>query len=526
MEEKSMTTDTKNADKIESQSALTPAEEKFDRRRKTTGLILGPVLALLIYYVLPIEGLKPEGLMLLAIVAFTATWWICEPISIPATSLLGPTLCIVLGVESAGKVFAPFAHPLIFLFMGSFMLATAMMNHGLDKRVAYGMLSLKWVGSSPSRILFALGAVTALMSGWVSNTATTAMMYPIALGLLAAIAEMHKAAGKDLDLTRYKYATGLMLMAAYASSIGGVLTPVGTPPNIIVMGFLDQLAHVKVSFFQWMVWGSIAMVAYFALMYVVLLKLFPADVRNIEGAAEMIRAKRDALGKWTTGEKNAVAAFVVAVTLWVLPGPMQIIYGTADPLLKSYNKFLPEAVVAMVAGLLLFVMPVSWKKRTFTLNWKEAQKGIDWGTLVLFGGGLSLGAMMYTTGLATWVGNGVVALTGAESMFSMVLVFSVMALLMSELTSHTAATNMCAPLGITAAMSVGLDPVPVAVGIALASSLGFMLPVSTPPNAIVFASGLIPITTMIRSGFLIDLLGMIFITLPLVIYFVTWVMKM
>jgi sodium-dependent dicarboxylate transporter 2/3/5 len=372
--------------------------------------------------------------------------------------------------------------------------------------------------------LFALGAVTALISGWVSNTATTAMMYPIALGLLAAIVEMYRAQGKVIDPQRYKYATGLMLMAAYASSVGGVLTPVGTPPNIIVMGFLEQLAHIKVTFFQWMVWGSVAMAAYFVVMYVVLARLFPADVKVIEGADKLIKAKRDELGKWKIGEINSVIAFAVAVILWVLPGPLAMIYGEKDPLLVTYGKYLSEATVAMIAGLLLFILPVDWKHKKFTINWKEAQKGIDWGTLVLFGGGLSIGAMMYSTGLAKWVGDGVILLTGAKSLISLTIVFAVMALLMSELTSHTAATNMAAPLGITAAMSIGVDPVPVAVAIALASSLGFMLPVSTPPNAIVFASGLIPITTMIRSGFLIDLIGMIFITIPLVVYFVPWVL--
>src|SRR5512135_551616 len=177
---------TKEQAQIESQSKMTEAEEKFDKARKAIGFILGPVLGLIIYF-LPIEGLTWEAHTLLAIVAFTATWWICEPIPIPATSMLAPTLCALLGVVPAGPAFAQFANPLIFLFLGSFLLATAMMTHGLDKRVAYGLLSMKWVGSSPTRILFALGMVTALMSGWVSNTATTAMMYPIALGLLLSI---------------------------------------------------------------------------------------------------------------------------------------------------------------------------------------------------------------------------------------------------------------------------------------------------------------------------------------------------
>ncbi|MCX7781841.1 MAG: SLC13 family permease, partial [Negativicutes bacterium] len=209
--------------------------------------------------------------------------------------------------------------------------------------------------------------------------------------------------------------------------------------------------------------------------------------------------------------------------LWVLPGPLAIIYGSDAAILKVYGKYFPEAVVAMLAGLLLFVLPVNWEKRQFTLTWKDANKGIDWGTLVLFGGGLSLGAMMYTTGLSKWIGEGIVQATGAHSQLAMVILFSCLSLFMSELTSHTAATNMVGPLGITAALSAGLNPIPVAVGIALASSLGFMLPVSTPPNAIVYASGMIPITKMIKAGVVIDIIGLGLITIPLVVYFVTMV---
>ena len=499
------------------------AEACFDRRRKNLGLVLGPALGILVCF-LPLGGLPAEAHRLLAIIAFIATWWITEPVPIPVSALLGPVLAILFGVISPAKAFAPFANPLIFLFMGSFMLATAMMSHGLDKRFAYAILSMKWVGSSPTRILLALGLVTTLCSGWVSNTATAAMMMPIAMGLLLAIKDMHAAAGKgDLDLHQYKFATGLMLMAGYASSVGGVLTPVGTPPNLIMIGLLEQLGAVKVSFFEWMIWGSVAMVAYFVIMFVVIKKMFPADVDYIEGAEEMIREQRSKLGPWRAGEINSVIAFAVAVTLWVLPGFMAMALGAGHPLLKTYNTYLSEAVVAMLAGLLLFLLPTNWSKREFTLSWPDAVKGIDWGTLVLFGGGLSLGSMMYVTGLSKWIGVLIVDATGAHSQLALVTTFAVFSLLMSELTSHTAATNMVGPLGITVAMSAGLSPVPVAVAIALASSLGFMLPVSTPPNAIVYASGYIPITKMIKAGFILDVIGIFFITIPIVLYLVTWV---
>lgn len=501
---------------------LTPQEEKFEMRRKTIGFFLGPILGLMVYF-MPIAGLKWEAHVLLAVMTFTATWWVTEPVPIPVSSTLGPVIAAMTGIVSAKTAFAPFADPLIFLFMGSFLLATAMMSHGLDRRFAYAILAMKWVGSSPARIMFALGLVTSLISGWVSNTATAAMMLPIAMGLLMSIKDMHAANGREIDLRTYKYATGLMLMAAYASSIGGVLTPVGTPPNIIMMGFLDKMAGVRVSFFQWMMWGSIAMVLYFILAYIVLSRMFPADVKYIAGAEQFIRERRQALGAMTAGEKNALIAFAVAVTLWVLPGFFAMFLGAKAEILTTYNKHFPEAIAAMFAGLLLFVLPVNWAERRFTITWPEAVKGIDWGTLILFGGGLSLGSMMYVTGLSKWIGEAIVATTGANSQVAVVGIFAVFSLFMSELTSHTAATNMVGPLGITVAISAGLNPVPVAVAIALASSLGFMLPVSTPPNAIFYGSGFIPITKMIKAGVIIDVIGVSVITIPVVVYFVKWI---
>jgi sodium-dependent dicarboxylate transporter 2/3/5 len=407
--------------------------------------------------------------------------------------------------------------------MGGFILATAMMTHGLDKRFAYWLLSRSWVGSDPKRIFLAVGLAAALCSGWVSNTATAAMMFPICLGLLASIKEMFAANGRTIDLHEYKYATGLMLMTAYACSIGGVLTPIGTPPNLIMLGFLDQMCDIHVSFFTWMTWGCIAMVVYFIIAYLVLSHLFPADVERIEGAAAFIQARIAELGSWTRAQKNTLVCFFVAVLLWILPGFLSMFYGSASPVLKQYNSLFPEAVAAMAGALLLFVLPVDFKRRQFTLKWEQAMQGIEWGTLILFGGGLAMGGMMYKTGLSQWVGDLIIsALGGAPSEVAMVAIFSVMALLLSELTSHTAATNMIGPLAITAAVSAGMSPIPVSVGIALSASLGFMLPVSTPPNAIVYASGYIPITKMIRTGVYIDVIGIACVTIPLAIYFVGW----
>ena len=495
----------------------------FDRKRRTFGLIVGPIVAVAVMLT-PIDALSLEAHKVLAIMSLIALWWITEPIPIPVTSLLGPTLAVVTGAVPVNAAFASFANSMIFLFMGGFILAKAMMMHGLDKRFAYWLLSRQWVGSNPRRIFLAVGLATAMCSGWVSNTATAAMMFPICLGLLNSIKDMMAANGRKIDLNNYKYATGLMLMTAYSASIGGVLTPIGTPPNLIMLGFLDSMENIQISFFEWMIWGFVAMVCYFAIAYVVLSKLFPADVDRIDGAEEFIRARVAELGTWTRAQKNTLLAFATAVVLWILPGFINMILGATSSLLKMYDTLFPEAVAAMIGALMLFLLPVNFSKREFTITWKEASTGIEWGTLILFGGGLAMGSMMYKTGLSQWLGNLIVdAMGGAASQVVLVAVFSVLALLLSELTSHTAATNMIGPLAITIAVSAGLSPVPVSVGIALSASLGFMLPVSTPPNAIVYASGYIPITKMISTGIYIDFIGISFVTIPIAIWLVTMI---
>lgn len=498
------------------------ATSSFDSKRHIAGIILGPIAMIVLWFV-PIAGLEPIQQRLLAIMSLIAIWWITEPVPIAVTSLLGPTLCVLCGVADMKTAFASFASPMIFLFMGGFLIAKGMMVNGLDKRIAYGIMSMKWVGDSPRRIFLAIGCACMFCSGWISNTATAAMMFPIALGLLEAIREMMAANGKTVDLKNYKYATGLMLMTAYACSIGGVLTPIGTPPNIIMIGFLDQMAPdaPPVTFFEWMIWGSVAMVAYFAVAYFVLWKMFPADVKHIDGASAFIQQHAKALGPWTRAQKNTLIAFVVAVVLWVTPGVLSIIFGESSEVVKAYNKYIPEEIAAMIGGLLLFFMPTNIKKGEMTMSWKDGVNGIEWGTLLLFGGGLAMGSLMYSTGLSGWVGDGLKHILGGQpNEWFFVGLFCVVALLLSELTSHTASTNLLAPIAIGTALSLGFSPIPVAVGIALASSLGFMMPVSTPPNAIVYASGYVPLTKMIRSGVIIDLIGIFLITIPLVMLLV------
>lgn len=498
-------------------------KNRTEQIRKLTGAVLGPLCAVLLWLI-PIDGLSDQAHHMLAIMSLIAIWWITEPVAIPVTSVLGPTLCVVLGIAPIKDAFEQFANPMIFLFMGGFLLAKGMMVNGLDKRIAYGLLSMKWVGDSPRRIFLAIGLACILCSGWISNTATAAMMFPVSLGLLEAIREMMAANGKVIDLGTYKYSTGLMLMTAYACSIGGVLTPIGTPPNIIMMGFLRELAPdaPQITFFDWMVWGFAAMVLYFIVTYFVLQKMFPADVKHIEGAQDFIQERVKGLGKWTRAQKNTLIAFIVAVTLWVLPGVFSAIQNIAPGVLdadavKTYNKYFPEAIAAMIGGLLLFLMPVNTKTGEMTLDWKEGVKGVEWGTLLLFGGGLAIGGMVFSTGLSEWIGTSLTGLLGGQpSELLFLTLFAVTSLLLSELTSNTAVANLMGPIAIATAASLGFSPLPVCVVMALCTSLAFMLPVSTPPNAIVYASGYIPITKMIKAGVILDIIGVFIITIPLV----------
>ena len=511
---------------VQKTNDMTNKSDSFDIKRRAIGAIWGPTLAIFLWF-LPIEALSAQAHHLLAIMSLVAIWWITEPVPIPVTSLLGPTLCVILGVAEVDKAFANFANPMIFLFMGGFLLAKGMMVNGLDKRIAYGILSMRWVGDSPRRIFLAIGLACMICSGWISNTATAAMMFPIALGLLEAIREMMAANGKNINLSKYKYSTGLMLMTAYACSIGGVLTPIGTPPNIMMIGFLDQLAPEapSISFFQWMIWGSVAMVLYFIVAFFVLWRMFPSDVKHIEGARDFIRSHVEGLGKWTRAQVNTLIAFSVAVVLWVAPSVLSLINGPNSEIMQFYDNHFHEAIAAMIGALLLFFLPVNLKESKMTLGWKEGMAGIDWGTLLLFGGGLSMGGLMYATGLSDWIGDGIkVAMGGNPSEVLFIAVFCVSGLLLSEFTSHTAAVNLIGTISIGSALSLGFSPIPVAVGIALASSLGFMMPVSTPPNAIVYASGYVPITKMIKSGVIIDFIGVFCITIPIVMIIVKAVM--
>ncbi|HEV2862079.1 MAG TPA: DASS family sodium-coupled anion symporter [Pyrinomonadaceae bacterium] len=494
---------------VEAVETITEGEARFERVRRVVGLALAPVVFITIL-LLPLGGLKPEAHRLAAVMAAVVVLWITEALPLPVTALMGAASCVVMRVAPAREVFAPFADPLMFLFIGSFILARAIFLHRLDRRLAFGVLSIKWVGARPSRILFAFGAVTAFISAWISNTATTAMMFAIGMAILAFLFEQQKESGQQ-QVSR-RYATALMLMTSFAASVGGLATPIGTPPNVIGLGFIRQLTGVEFPFFKWAVIGVPVVVVLFLWLFFYLNWLSPAGVREVEGSREMLRREKERLGAWTRGQKSTLAAFLATVALWVVPGVIALAAGDQSAVYKNVNAVVPEAVAAVVGAVLLFLLPGEEGARAIT--WEEAVK-IDWGVVLLYGGGFALGVLSFQTGLAESVGRGLTGLLPVSGGLGLLFASVVVAVVVSEATSNTASANMVVPVVIAIARAQGADPLEPALGATMGASLGFMLPVSTPCNAIVYGSGYVPLARMIRYGILLDIVG-VFVIVALV----------
>jgi solute carrier family 13 (sodium-dependent dicarboxylate transporter), member 2/3/5 len=478
-----------------------PAEERFNRRRRTAGLFVAPAVLLLIL-ALPMPGLAPAGHRLAAVMAAVVVLWVSEALPMAVTALLGPALAVLLQVAPARQALASFSDPIIFLFIGSFILAEAMFVHGLDRRIAFTALSSTLVGASAARMLVAYGAVATLISMWISNTATTAMLFPIGLSIVGHVGLRGTASP---DAVR-RFAIAMMLVTSFGASVGGMATPVGTPPNLIGIGFIQRLAGQPVPFLAWMRLG----VPLVAVLTVLLLGWFAwwgaRGLRVDAAGLGLVRAERDALGPWTRSQRNVVVAFAITVFLWVGPGLAAMASPDTSPLLHAFSTAIPESIAALVGAVLLFVLPVHWRKRQFTLTWDQAAS-IDWGIILLYGGGLALGDLAFSTGLARWLGDALTSILPARTELALTIVFAGAAILLSEATSNAASANMIVPVAIAVAQAAGVEPLRPALAATLGASMGFMMPISTAPNAIVYSSGYVPIGAMIRHGLLLDLVS-------------------
>lgn len=457
--------------------------------RKTVALVAA-VVAFLLLLALPAPGgLDPQGTRVAAVVLLMAILWMTEALPLAVTALLPLVLLPTLGIATIEQAAAPYANPLIFLFMGGFVIALAIERWDLHRRIALTLLA--GIGAREDLQIGGVMLATAAVSMWVSNTATTIMMLPVALSIVprtddGAVAPDHG-----------NFAAALLLGVAYAASIGGVATLVGTPPNALFAGFMLDQYGIEIGFGRWMLVGVPVAALMLALTWILLTRVLHRVRRDpVPGARDAIRRALEALGPPSRAEKRTTLVFGATALLWL-----------ARPLLEDRfpSLALSDTSIAVAGALALFLVPSGRGRGERLLDWQRAER-LPWGVLLLFGGGLSLAAAIASSGLAAWIGA---ELTALESWPPLVLIAVIVLLvtLFSELASNTATAATFLPVVAALATSVGEDPLKLAVPAALAASLGFMLPVATPPNAIVFGSGHISVPQMLRAGAWLDVLG-------------------
>lgn len=460
--------------------------------RHKIGLALGPLWLVVVLAVPAPEGLSEPGWFAAGIALLMATWWISEAVPIPVTALLPLVLFPLFGVGTIRETSEPYANPLIFLFLGGFMIALAMERWGLHKRIALNII--KRVGTSPLGLVGGFMIASAFLSMWVSNTATTLMMLPVGLSVISVFDE--RVEGQD----RARFSLLILLGIAYAANIGGMGTLIGTPPNAFLAGFIEEQFGLTITFSRWLLVGLPIVVVGLPLTYFALTRIiYPVSVREFPGSRTIIARELTAMGRMTLGERYVAWVFAVTALLWI-----------ARPLVARVIPGISDAGIAMAGGLVLFVLPIDFKRGIFAQNW-ETTKRLPWGTLILIGGGLSLAAAFTRTELSTWIGESLGILEFMPVILVLLAVTAVIVFL-TELTSNVATTAAFLPALAALAVGIGQNPLLLAIPAVLGASCAFMLPVATPPNAIVYGSGRISVPQMARAGIVLNLLFMLLIT--------------
>ncbi len=491
-------------------------------RVRRIGLIAGPVLGLVVAWLLADQGRSPLGLdaagrITAGLTAWMAVWWMTEAIPLHATALLPLAVLPTAGVLPMAEVAAPYAHPLIFLFMGGFLLALAMQRWQLDRRLALAVLVR--VGARPRRIVAGFMGITAVFSMWVSNTATAVMMLPIATSVIALLgtatgrleATDDGRVDEEAAAVRegHHFALALLLGIAYAASIGGVGTLIGTPPNLFLASYAQSELGIEIGFARWMAIGMPIVAIFLPLTWWLLThRIFPIRIQHVPGGEQLFRRSAEGLGPIQRGEWVTLIVFTLAALAWITrPWLSALQVGEAQPFAG-----LSDTGIALIAALALFVIPVEGgPARRFVMDGPTALQ-LPWGLLLLFGGGLSLAAAIQATGVAAFLGGQVAGLAAVPAWLLVTLVVAGM-IFLTEITSNTATTATLVPILAGVGPGLGLDPLLLIVPAAIAASCAFMLPVATPPNAIVFGSGRIEIGDMVRAGLGLNLIGIVLISL-------------
>ncbi|WP_265522620.1 SLC13 family permease [Oerskovia flava] len=500
-------------------------EEHLPGARLWIGRILGPVLGLATYLLLPADAaLSDPARATAAIAIMMAVWWMTEALPLAVTSLVPIVAFPVAGVLSVNDTTAPYASPTVFLFMGGFMIALAMQKWNLHKRVA--LVVMRAIGTKPRQLVLGVMVATAFLSMWVSNTATTLMMLPIGISVLALVASTSGGArGSDdgattgpegeaasqalADKDTRNFAVCLMLSIAYAATIGGLATLIGSPPNLILAGFVEEtFDDVTLGFADWMKIGVPLSAVFLVVAWLLLTRvIYPTKLANVVGGRQVIDTELAALGRMSRGEWVVAVVFTVTALLWVFRDVI------TESGVLPFMEHVDDATIGIAAAVVLFLVPASTErgKPVMTLDWRTAQAGIPWGVLLLFGGGLSLARAVQETELSTYIGT---QLDGLGVLPTVLLVAAVclVILALTELTSNTATAATFLPVLAGVALGIGIDPMLLLVPAAFAATCSFMLPVGTPPNAIVFGSGYVTMGQMLRAGVWLNLIGVVLIT--------------
>lgn len=447
--------------------------------------LIGPLLFFIIL-LLPLE-LESSAHRFLGIFTMTVYLWLEGKVPLFVTGLLGVSLSVLMGVENASTALASFANPIIFLFLAGFLYAKAMENIGLDRRLSLTILSMPSIRKSFNRLILVLFFLTAFLSMWVSNTATTAMMLPIVLGILS-----------SLGIKDQRTKVAMLLGVAYSASIGGLGSPVGSPPNIIAIGLLRELKGIEIAFYQWLIYGIPFVIIFIFILFYFIKHMLDVDAKVDK---DFIQTELNKLGKVKFKEQVLVLLFTLLVAAWFLPGILHAVFN--NDFTGSIKATFNTGIVGAFFACLLFIIP--FKNDTTILDAHDF-KSIDWGALFLFGAGLSLGKILFATGLADLAGKIVIENILGSGLFFMLIVLCYFTIFSTELASNTASANILIPIIIAACGELGINARYPIVAIALCCSLAFMLPVGTPPNAIVYGTGEVEVKDMIKLGIKLNLI--------------------
>ena len=463
---------------------------------KFISLFTGIAVSLLLYFVNPF-GVAPNAAKVLAIAGLMITWWVTEALPMPVVALLPLILFPVLKISKLEETAAPYANPIIFLFMGGFMLGLAIEKWNLHKRIALNIVRV--TGTSGNRIILGFILATGLLSMWLSNTATTMMMFPIALSVIHVMKENHKGEGsiRNFSLT-------IMLAIAYASNIGGIATIIGTPPNVAYVGYIQKKYNYNVDFVNWMlICTPLAILLLMSLYWVMVKWLFPNRIKSDDGTKQLIANEIQQLGPISVAEKRVLIIFIGTAFLWITRG----IINNAQDWFR-----LDDTIIAVMCAVALFICPSGYKDENndSLLEWGDTSK-MAWGILLLFGGGIALAGALEKAGLMEQLGQWLAQFSGNG--FILVLVIVTVSLFISEVMSNVAQVIVFAPVVSSLADAIGINPLMLGIPMTLAASCAGMLPMGTPPNAIVFASGHIKLRQMTKAGFVMNIVSIIFITL-------------